>query len=279
MTAIAYTANYETQVKLRRAYARLGHTSTTPAWSATLLIRDSLTMAWACPVLAAPELREENPASYDWHVIAEAGELDWPPLRPEEEIWPTLLAKEPVPTGEQAERDAAFLGKTVEEMHRDALRRHYLSDAHLMGLKCNKADVNFDPIVRDWGATARELAAFIDANRPPKLTDEQRVMVQGVRLAQLEAEVTSTKASLSRLMRNSARAQEGKLRRGFKSDMARWSGASRPTVDAWLADGGCCEGAVPEEDGTLRSGHSHHLDVERTGTATHQEALTEGSEM
>ncbi|MDI3101992.1 hypothetical protein QJ054_33700 [Streptomyces sp. AN-3] len=249
MTAIAYTANYVTQLQLRRAYERLGHTSTAPEWSATLLIRDTLTMAWACPVLAPPAELEEYPARHYWHVIAEAGELDWPPLKPESEIWPALLNKEPVPSGEQAERAAAMWGKTVEEAHRDALRRHYLSDAHIGGMKRNKTDVNFDPLVRDWDVTARELAAFIDTHRPPKLTTEQRVMVQGVRLAQLEAQVESTKDSLGRLMRNAARDQGEKLRRGFKTDMSAWSGKSRPTVDAWLADGGCCEGAVPEEDG------------------------------
>ncbi|CAM5234337.1 Transcriptional regulator OS=Streptomyces griseomycini OX=66895 GN=FHS37_006701 PE=4 SV=1 [Streptomyces griseomycini] len=85
MTEIAYTANYVTQEQLQRAYARLGHTSPTPKWAATLLIRPSHTMAWACPVLAS-DRTEEHPALYDWHVIAEAGELDWPPLRPEEDI-------------------------------------------------------------------------------------------------------------------------------------------------------------------------------------------------
>ncbi|MCG8971846.1 hypothetical protein [Streptomyces sp. CL12-4] len=256
MPLIEYTANYVTQAELRRAYERLGHTSTVPAWSATLLIRPSLTMAWACPVLASPEEREESPARYDWHVIAEAGELDWPPLKPEDEIWPALLEKEPVPTGDLAERQAAMWGKTVEEFHRDALRRHYLGDAHIGGMKRNKIDINFDPIVRDWDATARELAAFVDAHRPPKLTAEQRVMVQGVRLAQLEAQVESTKDSLGRLMRNAARDQGEKLRRGFKADMAAWSGKSRPTVDAWLSDGGCCEGSVPDEDGAPVQDHA-----------------------
>ncbi|GGR54405.1 hypothetical protein GCM10015536_69740 [Streptomyces griseomycini] len=246
MTEIAYTANYVTQEQLQRAYARLGHTSPTPKWAATLLIRPSLTMAWACPVLAS-DRTEEHPALYDWHVIAEAGELDWPPLRPEEDIWPALLAKDPLPTGERAERQAAMLGQTVEEMHHAALRRHYLSDAHIGGMKRNKTDVNFDPVVRDWDVTARELAQFLDTHRPPKLTAEQRVMVQGVRLAELEAQVADAKDSLGQLMRNAAREQGERLRRGFKADMTAWSGKSRPTVDAWLADAGCCEGPVPDE--------------------------------
>ncbi|MET9776096.1 hypothetical protein ABZ023_17880 [Streptomyces sp. NPDC006367] len=256
MTEIEYTANYVTQVELRRAYDRLGHTSTAPAWSAVLLIRPTLTMAWACPVLASPEEREERPSLSDWHVIAEAGELDWPPLKPEEEIWPALLAKHPVPTGEEAERSAAMWGQSVEEMHRDHLRRHYLSDAHIGGMKRNKTDVNFDPVVRDWDVTARELAEFIDTHRPPRLTTEQRVMAQGVRLARLEAQVEIAKVSLARLMRNAARDQGEKLRHGFKADMVAWSGKSRPTVDAWLADSGCCEGAVPDEDGVSLPDHA-----------------------
>ncbi|MEU5181189.1 hypothetical protein AB0G49_14165 [Streptomyces longwoodensis] len=246
MTQIAWTANYVTQRELGLAYARLGHTSTAPAWAATLLIRPSLTMAWACRVLL-PDLAEEQPVEHGWHIIAEAGELDWPPLRPEADIWPALLEREPVPTGEHAERQAALLGKTVEEMHLAALRRHYLSDSHIGGMKRHKGDVNFDPIVRDWDVTARELAEFIDTHRPPKLTAEQRVMVQGVRLAELEAEAEQAKISLGRLMRNAAREHGGTLPRGFKANMTVYSGKSRPTVDAWLADTGCCEGAVPDE--------------------------------
>lgn len=259
MTEVAYTANYVTQAELRRAYAQLGHHSPTPTWSATLLIRDSLSMAWACRVLDPPELRDENPAASDWHIIAEAGELDWPPLRPEEEVWPALLAREPIPTGEDAEQRAAFLGKSVREMHLDNLRRHYLSDSHFGSLKRNKTDVNFDPIVRDWTATAKELAAFLDTHRPPKLTAEQRVMVTGVRLAELELAVSHTKISLGRLMRNSAVGHGPKLPHGFKSSLAQWGGVSRPTVDAWLADRGCCEPLVPDEDGTAhQSANGHH---------------------
>lgn len=241
MTDIAYTANYVTQAQLGRAYARLGHQSKTPEWSATLLIRDTLTMAWACRVLLPPEFREEKPAASEWHVIAEAGELDWPPLRPEEEIWPALLAKDPVPTGERAEREAAMLGKTVEERHLDDLRRHFLSPAHTGGFKRNQTDVNFNPIVRDWDATARELATFLDTHRPPKLTAEQRVMVTGVHLAELKTAVAHTQISLGHLMRNSAVGQGSKLRRGFKGDMALWGGVSRPTVDAWMDDRRCYE--------------------------------------
>ncbi|MER7497099.1 hypothetical protein ABT033_31440 [Streptomyces pharetrae] len=259
MTEIAYTANYVTQAELRRAYARLGHQSTTPAWSATLLISDDLSMAWACRVLEPPELRQENPAASGWHIIARAGELDWPPLRPEEEIWPALLAKDPVPTGKRAEQDAAFLGKTVEEMHLDALRRHFLSDAHIGNVKRNKGDVNFDPVVRDWDATARELAVFLDTHRPPKLTATQRVMVQGVHLAELETAVAHAKVSLGRLMRNAAVGHGPKLPHGFKSEMAHYGGVSRPTVDAWLGDRGCCEPPVPDTDGTVQPSPNSHL--------------------
>ncbi|MEI5525549.1 hypothetical protein WB401_13390 [Streptomyces brasiliscabiei] len=252
MTAIEYTRNHVTQKELARAYQRLGHTSTAPDWAATLLIDVGLTMSWACPVLHPPELRTEHSNGHSWHVIAEAGELDWPPLRPESEIWPKLLAKDPVPTGEWAEKQARFLGKSIEQMHHDRLRAHYLSSAHIPGpggnstaSKRNPTDVNFDPIVRDWDATARELAHFLDTHRPPKLTAEQRVMAQGVHLAELEAAVANTKASLGRLMRNAAGDQGDRARRGFKSDMSRWGGVSRPTVDAWLSDDG--EGDVPDE--------------------------------
>jgi hypothetical protein len=266
MTVVGYTRNYVTQEHLARAYRRLGHTSTAPAWSATLLIDIGLTMHWACRVLHPPEMREEYPSGHTWHVIAEAGELDWPPLRPEAEIWPALLAKHPVPTGELAERQARFMGKSIEETHRDHLRTHYLSDAHIGRSKRNASDVNFDPLVRDWDVTARELADFLDTHRPPKLTAEQRVMEQGVHRAQLLAELASTDASLSRLMRNAARDQGDRTRRGFKSDMHRWAGVSRPTVDAWLSDAGCCEGSVPDEDGALDPGHTHTADMqEETG--------------
>jgi hypothetical protein len=264
MTEIRFATAYVTQEHLRRAYERLGHTSKTPTWSATLLIDLSLCLSWACPVLVEPET-DEYPAVYGWHVIAEAGELDWPPLKPESEIWPALLEKEPVPTGERAEREAQVWGHgSVEEWHREKLRLHYLSNAHIGGSKRNAMDVNFDPIVRDWDASARELAAFVDSHRPPKLTTEQRVMTQGVRRAQLIAELASTEASLSRLMRNAARDQDERPRRGFKADLSRWSGVSRPTVDAWLKDGGCCEGAVPDEDGTTHPGHTHTEEQEQT---------------
>ncbi|MFK0294790.1 hypothetical protein ACIQU6_30560 [Streptomyces sp. NPDC090442] len=266
MTEIAYTRNYVTQDQLRRAYRRLGHTSTAPTWSATLLIDTGLTMTWAVRVLAPAEVREEYPARFEWHVIADAGELDWPPLRPEEEIWPALLEKHPVPTGDQAQRQAKMFGRTVEELHREQLRQRYLSDAHIGRSKRNPTDVNFDPLVRDWDATARELAAFLDTHRPPKLTADQRVMAQGVHLAELEMAVNTTRASLGRLMRNAAREsaqqRDGKPRHGFKSEMSRWGGVTRPTVDAWLNDGGCCEGAVVDEDGTPLPGHTHTIDLE-----------------
>ena len=250
MTENAYTRNYVTQEHLRRAYDRLGHTSRAPEWSATLLIEPGLDLWWACPVLEqTTEFDGEPSVRSTWHTIAKAGELDWPPLKPEDEVWPALLAKEPVPTGERAERAARMMGfASVEEWHRDALRNHYFGDAHIGGMKRNPTDVNFDPLVRDWDHTARELAAFIDANRPPKLTSEQRVMVQGVRKAQLEAQLASVKVSLGRLMRNAARDQGERLRHGFKSDMARWGDVTRPTVDAWLSDGDCCEPVVPGVD-------------------------------
>jgi hypothetical protein len=266
MTALAFTRNYITQQHLDRAYRDLGHTSKTREWEATLLIDDVLDMWWACPGLRTAEERVERPAAHGWHIIAKAGELDWPPLRPEEEIWPALLAKEPVPTGERAEREARFLGRSIEEAHMDRLRTHYLSSAHIGGIKRNPTDVNFDPVVRDWKASARELAGFIDGHRPPKLTTEQRVMVQGVRLAEYEDAVERTKLSMGRLMRNAARdarGADGRLRHGFKADMTRWSGKSRPTVDDWLSDGGCCEGTVPTdtetpEEQTHEHRHDHH---------------------
>ncbi|MFD3889964.1 hypothetical protein [Streptomyces microflavus] len=263
MTTIRFTANYVTQEHLRRAYERLGHTSTAPAWSATLLIDPSLCLSWACPVLVEQET-DESPAVCGWHVIAGAGELDWPPLRPEDEIWHALLEKEPVPTGERAEREAQVWGHgSVEEWHRKKLRAHYLSDAHLGSSKRNATDVNFDPLVRDWDASARELAAFIDSHRPPKLTTEQRVMAQGVRRAQLIAELAATEVSLSHLMRNAARDQGERPRRGFKADLSRWAGVSRPTADAWLKGGGCCESAVPDEDSTIHPGHTHTEEQEQ----------------
>lgn len=254
MTEIAYTRNYVTQEQLRRAYARLDHTSRAPEWSATLLIDEGLDLWWACPVLEPTiEFDGEPSVRSTWHIIAKAGELDWPPLKPEDEVWPALLAKEPVPTGERAERAAKMMGhSSVEDWHRDVLRQHYFGDAHIGGMKRNPTDVNFDPVARDWDATARELAAFIDTHRPPKLTSEQRVMVKGVEKAELEARLASVKVSLGHLMRNAARDQGPRLRHGFKSDMARWGDVTRPTVDAWLADGGCCEGAVPGENG-----HTH----------------------
>lgn len=281
MTSLAYTRNYVTQAHLRAAYESLGHTSHDRTWEATLLITPELYLRWACPVLApAPEPYPETesdpdiePAGWDtfdaplvdWYVIAEAGELDWPPLRPEEEIWPALLAEHPVPTGEHAEKQARMRGKSIEEMHRDHLRRQYLSDAHIVGGKRHKGDVNFSPLVRDWSVTARELADFIDTHRPPKLSSEQRVMAQGARRAQLIAELDNTTASLGHLMRNAARDQGPKLRRGFKADMVRWTGVTRPTVDAWLNSGGCCEGTVPDENGTPHPGHTHTPDEAKAG--------------
>ncbi|RZF02889.1 hypothetical protein [Streptomyces albidoflavus] len=250
MTEIAYTATYVTQVELGRAYQQLGHSSSTRPWSATLLIGHELTMSWACRVLDRNASEEDGTTRHTWHVIAEAGELDWPPLRPEPEIWPALLEREPVPTGERAEREAQLLGTSVEAMHRDRLRQHYLGPAHLSGLKRNATDVNFSPLVRDWAATARELASFIDSHRPPRLTVEQRVMEQGVRLAQLEAAAENAKASLARLLRNANHAQGEQPRHGFKSDLMRWAGKSRPTVDAWLAEDSSSDSRPEQNDQT-----------------------------
>ncbi|MEW2068428.1 hypothetical protein [Streptomyces sp. NPDC007346] len=242
---IEYSRRHETQVQLARAYQRLGHTPKVYARSAILLIDPDLTLLWACRVLKPAEVREEDPAAYGWHVIAEAGELDWPPLRPEDEIWPALLARHPIPTGDTAEHQARMLGKGIEEMHRDALRYRYLGTAHIGRIKRNSTDINFSPLVRDWDATARELAEFIDTHRPPRLTTEQRVMAQGVHLAQLEAAVTATKAGLSSLVSNASREQGAKPRWGFKADMHRWSGVSRPTVDAWLTGGDHSDDPTP----------------------------------
>ncbi|WP_435137358.1 hypothetical protein [Actinacidiphila sp. bgisy144] len=242
MTVFAFDSRYVTQIELARAYKALGHipaVSTRDSWSAILLVHDSLSMSWACRVLEPPEFREERPAAYAWHIIAQAGELGWPPLRPEAEIWPALLAKEPVPTGEKAEREARMWGQSIEELHRTRLRRHYLGDAYIGNMKRNQGDINFDPLVRDWDATAREFADFLDTHRPPNLTPDQRVMEQGVRLVELETEAVNARASLASLMRNAereSRRTHGTVRRGFKTDLSRWGGVSRPTVDAWLYD-------------------------------------------
>ncbi|MEV5204385.1 hypothetical protein [Streptomyces sp. NPDC053720] len=235
MTEIAYPAQYVTQDQLGRAYHRLGHTSPTNRWSATLLIDEDLRMYWACPVVAAPAT-DEDPARYDWQVIADAGELDWPPLRDEEEIWPALLAKHPVPTGHQAEAQARLTGKTVEEWHRESLRRTYLCDAHIGTTKRNPTDINFSPLVRDWDATARELAAFLDTHPAPKLTTTQRIKAQGVHRARLLDELSSTNMSLARLMRNVVKNPSNLEEKPRKLDLARWAGVTRPTVDSWLND-------------------------------------------
>ncbi|MEU6628392.1 hypothetical protein ABZ905_08870 [Streptomyces parvus] len=246
--SIAYAENYRTQQELALAYRRLGHQATVNTWSATLLIHRGLTMSWACPVLLHEPDPELGDTRIGWHVIAEAGDLDYPPLRPEEEIWPALLAAHPTPTGEHAEQQARMLGKTVEEAHHDHLRRHFLSDANIGFGKRNPTDVNFDPLVRDWDVTARQLAEFRDTHKPPKLTTEQRVMSKGAELATLEAEVDAAKVSLARLMRNAAQEQGDKPRYGFKADLHRWSGRARPTVEAWLNANGLCEAPVPSTD-------------------------------
>jgi len=77
--------------------------------------------------------------------------------------------------------------------------------------------------------------------------------------------VENTKASMGRLMRNAARDPRnqgygGKLRWRFKSDMVRWSGRARTTVDEWLAAGTCCEGQVPG------AGATHHDHIHTTYT-------------
>lgn len=245
MTVVAYlTPNYITSTELDRAYRLLEHPTTTPTWSATLLITRDLVMHWACPVRIDDESPEDDlysrGASHAWHIIAGAGELDWPPLRDEDDIWPALRQRHPLPTGELAEQQAKTTGHTTEEMWRNQMRHHYLSASHVVigGRPCkrNPNDVNFDPIVRDWMVTARELVDFIDSHPAPKLTAEQRVMTQGARLAAQEASASATKTSLAHLMRNAAAEQGPQPRRGFKSDLARWAGVSRPTVDAWLAE-------------------------------------------
>ncbi|MFJ5099263.1 hypothetical protein [Streptomyces sp. NPDC088557] len=234
MTIVAYSHSHEALVQLGRAYRALDHHTPDSPWDATLLVTPELHLLWACPVLGAPA-EDEQPQA-EWHVIAEAGELDYPPARPEEEAWAALLAEFPVPAGENAERQARLLGRTPEEAHREDLRRRYLGESHIGGLKRNVGDVQFSPLVRDWAVTARELAVFLDAHRPPRLTAEQRVMAQGVRRARLVAELEAATASLGHLMRNAAQSQNGTLRRGFKADLTRWSAVSRPTVDQWLTD-------------------------------------------
>lgn len=72
----------------------------------------------------------------------------------------------------------------------------------------------------------------------------------------------NTKASMGRLMRNAARDPRnqgygGKLRWRFKSDMVRWSGRARTTVDEWLAAGTCCEGHVPGAGGATHHDYIH----------------------
>ncbi|MFF0747355.1 hypothetical protein ACFYVL_43950 [Streptomyces sp. NPDC004111] len=255
MTQIAHTRSYITQTQLARAYHQLGHRHAPEnQWDATLLIDENLVLWWACPALETLLPGEDGPPRQRWHVIERAGELDWPPLRPEAEIWPALLERDPIPTSDQAERQAAMYGQSVEERHRESLRRHYLGSAHLGTTKRNPTDVNFDPIVRDWSVTARELADFIDTHRPPKLSTEQRVMAQGARLVELEREIARTKDSLGHLMRNAAREQGDPLPRGYRAQLARWSGVTKPTVTAWLSDTGCCEDAVPDETSTP---HTH----------------------
>lgn len=253
MTMIAYTARYRSQVELERAYRALGHTSETPAWSATLLIDYGLTMEWAAPMLLEPSPLDHGRRPVGWHRIAHAGELPYPPLRPEEEMWAGLLEKHPVPEDERSRVHAAAWEQSVEEWHRDQLRSRYnIGEAHIGGSKRNPTDVGFDPIIRDWAVTARALAGFVDAHKPPKLTAEQRVMAQGVKLMRLEEEAEKTRDSLARLMRNAARdaidPEAGKYPHGFKSRLSRWSGQSRPTVDAWLAAASHCELPVPDND-------------------------------
>lgn len=253
MTYIEWKNGYRTIKELKRAYERLHHRVNTNDNSARLLVDQNLNLWWCCRTLSPVT------AHGDWHIIAKAGELDWPPLRPEEEIWPALLDRHPVPDDEQSQRVARMFGKTVEQLHREQLRSHYLSPSHIGDMKRNPTDVNFDPIVRDWQLTAREFAEFLDTHRPPKLTAEQRVMEAGYRRSQLMAALASTEQGLARLMRNAAREatdpDTGKLRRGLKSDLARWTNLSRPTIDEWLADTDWGEPTVPDDD---RTGETEH---------------------
>lgn len=245
MTRIAYKSNYRSLVELRRAYERLGLSQTTDAREATLLIDEGLNLRWACRTL-------DGSYEYgEWHIIAHAGELDYPPLRPEEEIWAALLERHPVPDDEHTRHTAQLLGKTVEELHREELQAHYLSPTHDRGLKTNWRLVCWDPIVRDWDVAAQQLADFVRTHKPPRLTPEQRVMEAGWRRVQLLRQLDAAEESLGRLMRNAARAatdSTGRIRRGLKSDLARWTGLSRPTVDEWLASGGCCDDPVDTGD-------------------------------
>ena len=97
MTSVVYTKNYITQEQLRRAYAQLDHTPPPDnRWEATLLITPTLEMDWACRCLIewGEEDHEGRPvADPGWHVISRAGELDWPPLRPHEEMWDAMLRR------------------------------------------------------------------------------------------------------------------------------------------------------------------------------------------
>lgn len=252
MTVVHFTANYVTQQELRAAYTALGHSTAFSAheYDATLLIDANLTLRWACPKVTGPPLMDMPDVG--WHVIAEAGALDWPPLRPEDECWRNLLAKYPVPTGERAQEQARMYGTSVEQLHFDQLRHHYLSPAHRNGMAVNKTDVNFSPLVRDWSVTARALADFLDTHRPPRLTAEQRVIYQGAHLVELENQIERTKERLARLVRNAAHEQRtgnGRLRHGFKSDVAGWTRRSRVTIDNWLSQGGPSEHAIHDENG------------------------------
>src|SRR5690606_7430256 len=114
MTRIAYKSSYRSLVELRRAYERLGLSQTTDAREATLLIDEGLSLRWACRTL-------DSSYEYgEWHIIADAGELDYPPLRPEEEIWAALLERHPVPDDEHTRHTAQLLGLSQTTDAREA---------------------------------------------------------------------------------------------------------------------------------------------------------------
>lgn len=244
MTRIQYTKNFVTQQELARAYRDLGHSSGAHnPYDAYLLIDTALKMRWACDYAVPHDQEKEEeeeelaPPCQARHIIAYAGELPWPHLRPDEECWANLLAQHPSPTGQKWEQQAQMWGGTVEGLHRDHLRRTYLTHPDIGGMKKrNPTDVNFSPLVRDWETVAQALADFLDHHRPPKLTWEQRIMRDGLDLQIAKYDVQLLEGRVKgRVVREAARqrAEDGKLRRGFKSDVERWTGKSRTTLDTW----------------------------------------------
>ena len=237
MTSVVYTKNYITQEQLRRAYAQLDHTPPPDnRWEATLRITPTLEMDWACRCLIewGEEDHEGRPvADPGWHVISRAGELDWPPLRPHEEMWDAMLRRYPIPTGEEAQRHADIMGTSPEEERRRKFLALTLQDSYARGQR-NPRLVDFDPVLRDWSVTARQLADFLDTHKPPKLTAEQRVMQQGAVAEELQRQADQAREGLPQLVKNAYDEQGNAPRKFFMADMARWAGTSRPTAYKWI---------------------------------------------